>query len=412
MLRKAALAVVLVLGAGLAAFLLGNWGGWRARVVARVRRVENYPSIVPAPAHFLPRVPSGFIVTEYAHDFVDPRWLAIAPDGDVFVSESAAGRIVVLHSKPASPRPTSREVFTDGLTLPFGVAFRGPYVYIANTNEVVRFKFDPATSKRLGNSEHVLDLPGYGYNQHWTRSIAFSADSTTLFASVGSQTNESIESDSRRAAILAADPDGGHVRVFATGLRNAVGLAINPETSELWASVNERDDIGDDVPDDYFTHVSSGGFYGWPYSFLGGHVDDRVSARPDLVATSLVPDVLLGAHVAPLQFAFYSAQQFPSTYWHGAFVAEHGSWNRRERAGYAVAFVPFRDGHPDGAQPFLSGFVANADGKDVYGRPVGLALLADGSLLVSDDGGKVIWRVDYEASASSLSDAIRMPRGR
>ena len=253
--------------------------------------------------------------------------------------------------------------------MPFGIAFHDGYVYVANTNEVVRFRYDPETSKRLSDAEHILDLPGLGYNQHWTRSLAFSGDGKTLCVAVGSQTNVAIESDPRRAAVLASDPDGTNMRIYASGLRNAVGIAIKQRTGQLWATVNERDDIGDDVPSDYFTHVAEDGFYGWPYSYIGPHVDDRVVPRPNLVAKAIVPDMLLGAHVAPLQFVFYEAEQFPSAYRHGAFVVEHGSWNRTTRSGYQVVFIPFNNGSPT-SEPstFFSGFVPDPAGKDVYGR--------------------------------------------
>lgn len=380
--------LILLFAVLLAACLAANVGGWRQRILARFLRVDNSPVVVPAPPNFQPRVPPGFMVSVFARGFEEPRWLAVAPNGDVFVADSGAGQVIVLG------KAESRAVFAEHLNLPFGIAFHENSVYVANTNEVVRFRYDPATSKRLGDAEHIVDLPGMGYNQHWTRSLAFSADGTKLYISVGSQTNVSIESDLRRAAILTADPDGKNLRVSASGLRNAVGIAVNPTTGSLWASVNERDDIGDDTPADYFTHVVDGGFYGWPYSYLGSHVDDRVAARPDLVAKAIVPDALLGGHVAPLQFAFYEGDQFPETYRHGAFIAEHGSWNRRRRSGYQVVFVPFRDGSPAGVPvPFLSGFVPDPAGKEVYGRPVGVAVAPDGSLLVSDDGGKLIWRV-------------------
>jgi glucose/arabinose dehydrogenase len=286
------------------------------------------------------------------------------------------------------------------LNLPFGIVFHGDFVYIADTNEVLRFPFDPKTSKRLGNEEHILNLPGMGYHQHWTRSLAFSPDGKKLFVSVGSSRNISIEDDSRRAAILMSDPDGKNMRIYASGLRNAAGIAFNPESGALWATVNERDDIGDDTPPDYFTHVIDGGFYGWPYAYIGGHVDDRVPPRPDLVKKTIAPDLLLEAHAAPLQFSFYDKQQFPPDYRQGAFIAEHGSWNRRVRTGYQVVFVPFRNGAPTGkAVSFFSGFVPDAKGKNVYGRMVGVAVGADGSLFVSDDAGKVIWRVSYVDAA-------------
>jgi glucose/arabinose dehydrogenase len=258
-------------------------------------------------------------------------------------------------------------------------------------------RFDPKTAHRLSDAEPILDLPGGGYHQHWTRSLAFSPDGAKLFVSVGSRSNVAIESDPRRAAILVLDPDSHSMRVYASGLRNAVGIAFNPYSDELWAAVNERDDLGDDAPSDYFTHVIPGGFYGWPYAYLGQHVDNRVSSRPDMVAKYIAPDVLLGAHVASLQFAFYNKPQFPAAHRDGAFIAEHGSWNRRIRSGYQVVFVPFHDGVPTGPPaPFFSGFVPDPAGKEVYGRMVGVAVAADGSPLISDDGQKLLWRVSYE----------------
>ena len=388
--------IALAVVASVLAFLLLNLGGWRARVLARFLRVDNQPLVVAPPANFQPQVPPGFKVSVFAAGFTEPRWLAVASNGDVFVADSAAGEVVVLHDPQGTGHAQSREIFADHLNLPFGIAFHDDFVYAANTNEVVRFRYDPKTSKRLGDAEHILDLPGMGYHQHWTRSLAFSPDGKNLLVSVGSSTNISIEKDSRRAAILVSDLDGKNVRIYASGLRNAVGIAFNPETGALWVAVNERDDIGDDMPPDYFTHVIDGGFYGWPYAYVGKHVDDRVPARPDLVQKMVNPDLLLDAHAAPLQFAFYEKQQFPPEYRQGAFIAEHGSWNRRVRTGYQVVFVPFRDGLPIGkAVRFFSGFVPDAKGKSVYGRMVGVAVAADGSLLISDDAEKLIWRVSY-----------------
>ena len=386
-----ALAVLSVAACGIL-----NVGGWRARVLSRLLRTDNQPKVVSPPSNFHPQVPPSFKVSVLARGFKEPRWLAVAPNGDLFVADSAAGTVVVLHS-PVSTGGASRDIFVDHLNLPFGIAFHEDYVYIANTNQVLRIRFDPATSKRVGSVEPILDLPGLGYNQHWTRSLAFSPDGKQLYVSVGSKSNVSIESDPRRASILVADPDGKNMHVYASGLRNAVGIAFNSESGKLWATVNERDNIGEDIPADFFTHVVDGGFYGWPYTYLSpANVDNRVSPRPDLAAKTITPDVLLGAHVAPLQFAFYENSQFPSMYRHGAFIAEHGSWNRRVRSGYQVVFVPFRNGSPSGdPTPFLTGFVPDPNGKEVYGRMVGVAVVADGSLLISDDGQKVIWRVSY-----------------
>lgn len=396
-LKRFLILVAMLLILGGAVFLLANPGGWRARIITRLMRVENYPQVIALPPDFHFQVPAGFKVSVLAGGFQRPRWLAVAPDGGVFVADSTAGQVIVLHESEGDPSNTSREVFAEGLNLPFGIAFQNDYVYVANTNEVVRFRFDPKTSKRLGNSEHILDLPGLGYHGHWTRSLAFSADGRRLFVSVGSETNISIEKDSRRAAILSIDPDGSNMRVFASGLRNAVGIAVNPETAQLWAAVNERDDLGEDLPSDFFTQVVENGFYGWPYSYLGQHVDNRVSARPDLIATAITPELLLGAHVAPLQAAFYDKQQFPSEYANGAFIAEHGSSNRRIRTGYVVDFVPFHAGRPSGSvQAFMTGFLPDASRKEVYGCPVGVAVNHGGSLLVSDDCGKVIWKISYK----------------
>lgn len=379
-----------------AAILGTNVRGWRARLVSRITRVDNGPVVVLPPAGFIPRAPAGFRVSVFATGFRSPRWLAVSPAGDVFVADSGAGKVLVLHGVTSEGTARSREVFADHLDLPFGIAFHGDYVFVVETNQLVRFRYDAVSSKRLGDAEHLLDLPGGGYNQHWTRSLAFSPDGRELFVSVGSKTNVGIESDTRRAAILVSDPDGKNARVYANGLRNAVGVEFNPESGVLWVTVNERDDISDEVPRDYFTHVQENGFYGWPYAYGDRHIDNRVSPRPDLVAKMIEPDTFLGAHVAPLQFAFYDKQEFPVEFRHGAFIAEHGSWNRRIRSGYQVEFVPFRNGVPTGQPvPFLSGFVPDPARKEVYGRPVGVAVSSDGSLLVSDDGAKVIWRIDY-----------------
>jgi glucose/arabinose dehydrogenase len=377
-------------------FLWLNPFGWRDRILARMGVIFNPPVVVTPPSGYVPQAPPGFRVSVFADGFEQPRWLATAPDGDIFVADSQSGKIIVLQDPNHRGRPEARFAFAEDLHQPFGITFHDSYVYVGDTDEVLRFRYDPKTSRPLGGREHILDLPGGGYNQHWTRTLAFSPDGAKLFVSVGSKSNVSIESDARRAAILETDPDGKNSRIYATGLRNAVGIAFNPASGQLWASVNERDLLGDDQPADYLTHVVEGGFYGWPYSYLGGHVDTRVSPRPDLVAKAIVPDVLLGAHVAPLEFIFYEARQFPSSYLHGAFITEHGSWNRRTRSGYQVVFVPFKDGKPAGdPTPFFTGFVPNPNAKEVYGRLVGVTVAADGSLLISDDGGRLIWRVQY-----------------
>src|ERR1700682_4413381 len=352
----------------------------------------NSPNKSKPPAGFLPTVPSGFRVNIFATNFKVPRWLAVAPNGDIFVADIGAGEIVILRDPQNAGGAQARETFADGLRRPFGIALHDDYVYIGNMRELVRFKYDPKTSKRLGQAEHLMDMPGGGYD---TRSVAISADGKHLFLSVGSGSNISTGEEPIRAAVSICDPDGKNARLYSTGLRNPVGLAIEPVTGDVWVSVNERDELGDNLPPDYLTSIKDGGFYGWPYSYIGDNVDDRVKPqRPDLVARAIVPDVLLGAHVAPLQFAFYNGKQFPESYRGGAFVAEHGSWNRSTRSGYQVAFVAFKNGKPSADPvPFMTGLVPDPTGTDVSGRPVGVTVAPDGSLLVSDDGAGVVYRI-------------------
>ena len=352
----------------------------------------NSPNKSKPPAGFLPTVPSGFRVNIFATNFKVPRWLAVAPNGDIFVADMGAGEIVILRDPQNTGGAQARETFADGLRRPFGIAFHDDYVYIGNMRELVRFKYDPKTSKRLGQAEHLMDMPGGG---HDTRSVAISADGKHLFLSVGSGSNISTGEEPIRAAVTICDPDGKNARLYSTGLRNPVGLAIEPVTGDVWVSVNERDELGDNLPPDYLTSIKDGGFYGWPYSYIGDNVDDRVKPqRPDLVARAIVPDVLLGAHVAPLQFAFYNGKQFPESYRGGAFVAEHGSWNRSTRSGYQVAFVAFKNGKPSADPvPFMTGLVPDPAKSDVLGRPVGVVVAPDGSLLVSDDGAAAIYRI-------------------
>ncbi len=353
---------------------------------------ENAPRNEAPPPGFLPTAPQGFRVNVFASDFKSPRWLAVAPNGDIFLAETGANQIVVLRDPQHTGEAKEREVFATGATRVFGIAFKGNYVYIGNMNELVRFRYDPKTSKRLGEAVHLMKLPGGG---HDTRSVAFSADRKHIFVAVGSASNINTGEDPIRAAITICDPDGKNARLYATGLRNPVGLAVEPVTGTVWTSVNERDELGDNLPPDYFTSVKDAGFYGWPYSYIGSNVDDRVKPqKPELVAKAIIPDVLLGAHVAPLQFSFYTGKQFPKSYWGGAFIAEHGSWNRATRAGYQIAFVAFQNGQPSADPvPFMTGLVPDPNAPDVLGRPVGVAVAPDGSLLVSDDGADKIYRI-------------------
>lgn len=352
----------------------------------------NPPEPTKPPAGFLPTVPAGFRVNVFATGFKEPRFLTTAPNGDVFLADSGAGKIYILRDAQHTGGAQQREEFASGLNRPFGIVFREGYVYVGDEDALLRFKYDAKTSKRTGEAEKLLDLPRGG---HSTRDLAFTADGQHLLVAVGSDSNAGTHDDARRAAITICDLDGKNARLFATGLRNPVGLALEPTTHAVWTTVNERDGLGDDLPPDFFTSVRDGGFYGWPYSYIGDTVDPRVKPqKPELVAKAIVPDVLLGAHRAPLQFAFYTGTQFPEKYRGGAFVAEHGSWNRSTRAGYQVVFVAFRDGQPSaGPEEFLGGLVPDATKTEVYGRPVGVAVTTDGSLLVSDDGAGVVYRV-------------------
>jgi glucose/arabinose dehydrogenase len=352
----------------------------------------NGPDRVKPPKGFLPTVPAGFRVNVFASSFKRPRWLTVAPDKDIFLADTGAGEIIALRDPKDTGGAQEREVFVGGMNRPFGIAFHDDYVYAGNMNELVRFRYDPKTSKRLGEKEHLMDLPSGG---HDTRTVVVAPDGKHLFTAVGSASNINTGEPTIRAAVTICDLDGKNARLYATGLRNPVGLAIEPVTGELWTSVNERDELGDDLPPDYLTSLKDGGFYGWPYSYIGSNVDSRVKQEhPELVKRAIIPDVLLGPHVAPLQFAFYTGKQFPESYWGGAFVAEHGSWNRASRSGYQVAFVAFKDGKPSADPvPFLTGLVPNPAGSDVYGRPVGVTVAPDGALLVSDDGADVVYRV-------------------
>jgi glucose/arabinose dehydrogenase len=344
------------------------------------------------PQGFLPTVPEGFKINIFAADFKGPRWMVLAPNGDIFLADTAAGKVVALRDPQHTGSAQQNEVFASGLREPYGIVFHDDYVYVGDTDALLRFKYDPKTSKRLGEPEHLMDLPTGG---HSTRSLSLTPDGAHLLVGIGSASNISIESDTRRAAITICDFDGKNARLYATGIRNPTGIALEPKTKVLWTSVNERDGLGNDLPPDYFTSVKDGAFFGWPYSYIGDNVDPRVKPqKPELVAKATVPDVLLGAHRAPLQFAFYTGDQFPASYRGGAFVAEHGSWNRSPRAGYQVVFVPFKDGKPSGEPtPFLTGLVPDPNKSEVYGRPVGVAVTTDGSLLVSDDMAGTVYRI-------------------
>jgi glucose/arabinose dehydrogenase len=371
--------------------------------------VDNGPDLISRPHNAWPQAPAGFKVELYASNLENPRLIRTAPNGDVFLAESGPGRIKVLRGISSDGKAQQVEVFASHLKQPFGIAFYPPgpnptWVYVANTDSVVRFPYKSGDLKASGAPQVVVrELPGGGRLRgggHWTRDIAFSPDGKKMYVSVGSHSNvddtDNNPTEHHRADILEANPDGSELRVYASGIRNAVGIAIHPKTGQLWASVNERDGLGDNLPPDYITHVEDGGFYGWPWYYIGGNQDPRHKGKhPELKDKVIVPDVLLQPHNASLEMLFYNGQQFPRDYQGHAFAAEHGSWNKAVRTGYEVIRVPVdADGRATGEyQDFLTGFVT-ADGK-VWGRPVGVAVAADGSLLVSDDGSGSIWRVSY-----------------
>jgi glucose/arabinose dehydrogenase len=355
--------------------------------------------VVPQPAGARLTVPKGFKVNVFAEgEFRYPRWMALAPNGDVFVADSRANSIVVLRDTNKDGKSDQRFVFSSTLSQPFGMAFHKDWFYVANTDSVVRFKYASGQTAAASEPEKVVELTPGGYNQHWTRNILFSKDGKQMFVSIGSATNVDVEADAKRAAISVYDPDGKNHRIFASGLRNPIGLAWNPKTGELWTAVNERDGLGDDLVPDYATSVKEGGFYGWPYSYLGQNEDPRRKGEnPDLVKKAIVPDVLFTSHVAALGIQFYTGKMFPREYQGDAFVAFHGSWNRQKLSGYKIVRIRFNNGKLVGNafEDFVTGWLPDENSNEVWGRPVGLLVAADGSLLITDDGGRKIWRVSY-----------------
>jgi glucose/arabinose dehydrogenase len=365
---------------------------------------QNGAEVVARPQNAWPLAPAGFKVELFAAGLDNPRWLKTAPNGDIFLAESDPGRIRVFRGMTADGKPEQMDIFASGLKRPYGIAFYPPgpdpqWIYLGNTNEVIRFPYHNGDVKASAESEHVADLPSGG--GHWTRAIAFSPDGKKMFVAVGSASNDddtdTHPAERDRADILACDPANCQLKVYAYGIRNAGGgIAVNPKTGELWCSVNERDALGDNLVPDYISHVEEGGFYGWPWWYMGAHQDPRQQGKhPELRDKAIVPDVLLQPHNASLEFTFYQADKFPTEYDGDIFASEHGSWNKATRAGYEVIRVPLHQtGHATGEyQDFVTGFVL-PDGR-VWGRPVGITVAPDGSLLVSDDGSNSIWRVSY-----------------
>jgi glucose/arabinose dehydrogenase len=392
------------------------------------KSASNGPQVVPRPDDAQLHVPPGFTIQPFTAGLDNPRLMRTAPNGDVFVAESAANRVMVLRAPDGAAQPSQVEVFAAGLDKPFGINFYplGPepaWVYVANTNSVVRFPYQRGDLKARGAPETIVpQLCPVGGGGHWTRDVVFSKDGTRMFVSVGSASNvaermpeappgsaqewESAHAlgatwgeEERRADVLVFDPNGQGGRVFATGLRNCVGLAVNGTTGDVWCSTNERDGLGDNLVPDYVTRVRDGAFYGWPWYYLGDHEDPRLTGRrPDLRGHVTVPDVLVQPHSASLEMTFYDGTMFPAEYAGQAFAAFHGSWNRSLRTGYKVVRIVVDKGIPTGEyEDFVTGFVV--DDSRVWGRPVGVTVAHDGALLISEDGAGTVWRVAWTAPA-------------
>jgi glucose/arabinose dehydrogenase len=332
-------------------------------------------------------------VDVYADNMDRPRMMTLAPNGDIFVAQSSAGTVTVLRDANKDGTPEARFKYVEGQRGVFGMAFHDGYLYLGRSDSLIRYKYTPGDTIAQGAPEKLADYPASG---HSTRNVIFSRDGRKMYVAVGSQSNKSAGEPEIRAAINEYNPDGTGHRIFASGLRNPVGLALQPGTNTIWTAVNERDTLGDDLVPDYITSVKDGGFYGWPYSYIGSNYDpEHVGKMPDLVKRAIVPDVLIPAHSAALGVTFYTATQFPSRYQNGAFVGLHGSWNRSKPQGYKVAFVPFTNGRPGPIEDFLTGWTVSESPNQVWGRPVGVFVAPNGSLLVADDGGSKIWRVRF-----------------
>jgi glucose/arabinose dehydrogenase len=396
---------------------------------------ETIPTVNIAPATGWtggagPDAAAGFEVEAFARGLDHPRWLYVLPNGDVLVAETntpaesnglgglkgwvmkrvmkraGAGvpspdRIVLLRDSNGDGVADVRSVFLDHLHSPFGMVLVDGSLYVADTDALLRFPYRRGETSIAARAEKVTDLPAGPINYHWTKNVVAGPDGDVLYVSIGSNSNvggRGMAVEEGRARIIQVDPGTGATRTVASGMRNPVGMAVQPGSGALWVVVNGRDELGGDLVPDYLTHVTPGGFYGWPYSYYGQHVDPRVKPqRPDLVARAIVPDYALGSHVAPLGLAFYTGDLFSARYRDGAFVGEHGSWNRRPRSGYKVVFIPFADGKPAGPpEDFLAGFVS--PGGKAFGRPVGVAVDQAGALLVADDVGNVVWRVTPTAT--------------
>jgi glucose/arabinose dehydrogenase len=391
------------------------------------KSVKNFSKVIGWPENKTPVAPDGFKVTKFADGLQNPRWMYVTSNGDVLVAEAnqetkgikkvtekisgkaesqnageSANRITLLRDKDNDGTPELKQVLLFGLNQPFGMLVLGNSLYVANTDGIMQYPYQPGQTQIKSEGKKILDLPAGGYNNHWTRNIIANANQTKIFVSVGSGSNVAeygMENEVRRANILEINPDGSSERVVAAGLRNPVGMGLAPGTNELWTVVNERDELGDNLVPDYLTKVKDGGFYGWPYAYYGPNEDPRLKGQqPELVKETLIPDMSMGAHTASLGLVFYKAKAFPAKYHNGAFVSQHGSWNRSQLSGYKVIFIPFQNGEPAGdPEDFLIGFIADNAKSEVYGRPVGIAVLPNGALLVADDASNVIWKIEQES---------------
>jgi glucose/arabinose dehydrogenase len=363
------------------------------------------PNVIARPPGAPLRVPEGFRVQIFADGLDKPRWLALAGDGAVLVTETRQNRIRRLHDANGDGRAEEVSTFAtsdNGVDIPFGMAFSAEHFFLGNSDEVRRYRVRPGQASLEGEGERIAELPGGGYNQHWTRNVIVDAANDRLFVSVGSASNVS-EEDPPRASVLTMGFDGSGARVFASGLRNPVGLALQPGTGALFATVNERDELGDDLVPDYLAEVVDGAFYGWPYAYLAPELLDPrrmigdVSTRPDLVARTRTPEVLFQAHSASLGVTFYPHRAFPERYRAGAFACFRGSWNRTAGTGYKLVYIPFEAGRPTGAyEDFLTGFLVDPAGPTTWGRPVGILSMPDGSLLFTEEMNGVVYRVSFE----------------
>ena len=360
--------------------------------------------VVPWPEGATPQAPEGFTVTRYASDLKHPRRTLSVGNGDVFAVEAntreSADQITLLRDADQDGKVDEQFLFAEDLKQPYGMAIIGDHFYVANTDSLMRYPYEKgATKLKTDEGEKLFDLPVGGYNNHWTRNLLASKDGKKLYVTIGSASNVGefgMDFEKDRALIFEVNPDGSEKRVYGSGLRNPVGVDFNPVTGELWTAVNERDELGDDLVPDYLTSVQDGGWYGWPYSYYGQVKDPRWQhdTHPEKVAKAIMPDVPLGNHTASLGLAFYTGDSFPEKYHGGAFVGQHGSWNRSKFTGYKLVFVPFdSEGKPQPPEDFLTGFIADGEKSEVWGRPTGVEMLPDGSLLLCDDDAGIIWRI-------------------